>query len=279
MILDDTGTIRYATPSAEALYGEHVEGKTGPELWKSAERVMTGRPHGRAADQDPYSGLWQITRHDGRALLVEVRYTDVRDNDAIRGRVLTVRDVTEQHHLEEELQHQAFHDALTGLPNRALFADRATHALALARRNQTTAAVLFIDLDDFKVVNDTMGHAVGDELLAGVAERLTAVARESDTAARVGGDEFALLIENLTDPESVKPFADRVVTAFSEPFELPSGSVLGDRHRRRRHHGGQHRPRSAPRACRPGALCREVGGQAALASVRARAERRDGPAP
>jgi diguanylate cyclase (GGDEF)-like protein len=136
------------------------------------------------------------------------------------------RNVTGRHHLKGELQNQAFHDALTGLPNRVLFADRAAHALALARRNQTTAAVLFIDLDDFKIVNDTMGHPVGDELLTGVAGRLAAVARESDTAARLGGDEFALLVENLAGPDSVEPFADRVVAAFSEPFELPGGSVL-----------------------------------------------------
>ncbi|HEX3964954.1 MAG TPA: EAL domain-containing protein [Trebonia sp.] len=228
LILDDAGTVRYATPSAAALYGAQVEGKTGAELLAWGDRVMPTRPPGHAPGQrrDPYSGLWRVTSHDGRQLLVEVRYTDLRNNDAVRGRVLTVRDVTEQHHLEEELQHQAFHDALTGLPNRALFTDRAAHALALARRNGTTVAILFIDLDDFKIVNDTMGHAVGDELLIGVAERLTSVARESDTAARAGGDEFALLIENLASPDSVKPFADRVVAAFSEPFELPAGSVL-----------------------------------------------------
>jgi diguanylate cyclase (GGDEF)-like protein/PAS domain S-box-containing protein len=230
LILDDTDTVRYATPSASALYGDdvQVEGAVAADTVKSAERIMTLRPRGNADGQepDPYTGVYRITRHDGRQLLVEVRHTDLRDSEAVRGRVLTIRDVTEQHHLEEELQHQAFHDALTGLPNRALFADRATHGIALARRNGTAAAVLFVDLDDFKVVNDTMGHAVGDELLAAVAKRLEAAARESDTAARLGGDEFALLIENLADPDSVEPFASRVVAAFAEPFELSTGSVL-----------------------------------------------------
>ena len=136
--------------------------------------------------------------------------------------MLTIRDVTEQH----QLRYQALHDTLTGLPNRALFTDRAEHAITLAQRNRTVAAVLFIDLDDFKVVNDTMGHAVGDELLTGAAERLARVARESDTAARLGGDEFALLIENLLDPAAVEGFADRAVATFSAPFELSSGSVL-----------------------------------------------------
>jgi diguanylate cyclase (GGDEF)-like protein/PAS domain S-box-containing protein len=228
LIIDDSGSIRYATPSAAALYGDQVEGKRATDLLASGDRVVPACPQRRTGDEDldPYSGLWRFTNHDGRELLVEVRYTDLRGNDAVRGRVLTVRDVTEQHHLEEVLEHQAFHDALTGLPNRALFSDRAAHGLALAKRNATIAAVLFVDLDDFKLVNDTMGHAVGDELLRHVAKRLEAVIRESDTAARLGGDEFALLIENLADPNSVKPFADRVVAAFSEPFELPAGSVL-----------------------------------------------------
>jgi diguanylate cyclase (GGDEF)-like protein/PAS domain S-box-containing protein len=229
LILDDAGTIRYATPSAAFLYGGvPVEGMNAAELLASVDRVRPPRPIGRHADgeEDPYTGLWQIALHDGREMLVEVRFTDLRDNDAVRGRVLTVRDVTEQHHLEEELQHQAFHDALTGLPNRALLVDRANHGLALAKRNGTTAAILFIDLDDFKIVNDTMGHAVGDELLSGVAKRLEAVARESDTAARLGGDEFALLVENLSGPDGVETIAGRVVAAFSEPFELSAGSVL-----------------------------------------------------
>ena len=109
--------------------------------------------------------------------------------------MLTLRDVTEEKRLQDELHHRAFHDALTELPNRVLFADRAGHALALARQTGTVTAILFIDLDDFKDVNDTLGHAIGDELLTAFARRLATVARESDVAARISGDEFALLIE------------------------------------------------------------------------------------
>ena len=230
LVLDDDGTIKYASPSATRLYGDiPIEGTNASSLTTELERVVirpVRDPHTGEMGQDPYSGLWRVRRHDGQQLLVQVRYTDLRDDDTVKGRVLTVRDVTEQYQLEDELKHQAFHDTLTGLPNRTLFADRARHALAVARRNRTTAAVLFVDLDDFKVINDTMGHAVGDELLAGVAQRLAAVTRESDTAARLGGDEFALLIENLADPDDVEAFASRVVGAFSEPFELSAGSVL-----------------------------------------------------
>jgi len=140
--------------------------------------------------------------------------------------VLTLRDVTEQRQLEEQLKHQAFHDALTGLPNRLLFQDRISQQLAAARRDGTTAGVLFVDLDDFKVVNDTMGHGVGDELLATTAVRLAGLIRESDTAARLGGDEFAVLIGNVADSAAVEAAAARVVRAFGEPFALPSGPVL-----------------------------------------------------
>ncbi|HUN31932.1 MAG TPA: bifunctional diguanylate cyclase/phosphodiesterase [Trebonia sp.] len=227
LVLDDDGMIKYASSSATRLYGDiTIRGARGRDLVEDSELVRSYEPAVPAPGEDVYNGLYRITRHDGRRLLVEVRLTDLRDDESVQGRVLTVRDVTEQHQLEDQLQHQAFHDTLTGLPNRALFTDRAEHAIAAVRRSEAIAAVLFVDLDDFKIVNDTMGHAVGDELLSGVAERLAAVARESDTAARFGGDEFALLIESLPDAPAAEAFADRVISAFAEPFELSAGSVL-----------------------------------------------------
>jgi diguanylate cyclase (GGDEF)-like protein/PAS domain S-box-containing protein len=227
LVLDDNGIVKYASPSATRLYGDiPVKGAKSDSLVVRTERVKPLQEFDPATSEDVYGGLYRITRHDGQQLLVMVRFTDLRQDESVQGRVLTIRDVTEEHQLEDQLKHQAFHDTLTGLPNRALFSDRAEHAIAVARRNETTAAVLFVDLDDFKVVNDSMGHAVGDELLAGVAKRLAAVARKSDTAARFGGDEFALLIESLPNPEAAETFADRVVTSFSEPFELSAGSVL-----------------------------------------------------
>jgi diguanylate cyclase (GGDEF)-like protein/PAS domain S-box-containing protein len=223
LVLGDDGIVKYASPSATRLFGDiPIDGAKADSLTADFGQVMTRLVSGPDTGTDVYAGLYQITRRDGRRLFVEARFTDLRHNETVQGRVLTIRDVTEQH----QLKYQALHDTLTGLPNRALFTDRAEHAITLAQRNQTVAAILFIDLDDFKVVNDTMGHAVGDELLAGVAERLAGVARESDTAARLGGDEFALLIESLQDPVAVEGFADRAVAAFSEPFELSSGSVL-----------------------------------------------------
>src|SRR6185312_2455494 len=168
----------------------------------------------------------RITRRDGVGVQVQIRSSDLRADPTVAGLVLTVRDVTEQRQLEEQLKYQAFHDALTGLPNRLLFQDRISRQVAAARPDGATAGVLFVDLDDFKVVNDTMGHGVGDELLAATAVRLSGLVRDCDTAARLGGDEFALLIGDAADSAAVEAVAGRVVEAFSEPFALASGPVL-----------------------------------------------------
>ncbi len=170
----------------------------------------------------------QITRRDGTAaqVQIQVRASDLRADPTVAGLVLTLRDVTEQRQLEEQLKYQAFHDALTGLPNRLLFQDLISQQVAAARLDGTTAGVLFVDLDDFKVVNDTMGHGVGDELLVATAVRLFGLIRECDTAARLGGDEFALLITNAPDSAVVEAAAERVVRAFAEPLVLASGAVL-----------------------------------------------------
>ena len=223
LVVDDDMIVKYASPSATTVYGDiPIEGAKIDAL-AGFEQVTT-RP---AADPCAgHTGLWRITRRDGGQLLVEARVSDLRDDETVRGQVVTIRNVTEAHRIEEQLKYQAFHDGLTGLPNRALFTDRAEHALAIAQRNGTTVAMLFTDVDDFKVVNDLMGHAVGDELLQGVAGRLAALARASDTTARLGGDEFALLIEDLPDATAAEAVAGRVIDAFSKPFQLSAGSVL-----------------------------------------------------
>src|SRR6202011_3805318 len=163
---------------------------------------------------------------DQRRVQIQVRCSDLREDNTVAGLVLTLRDVTAQRQLEAELKHRAFHDALTGLPNRLLFQDRTAGGLARTQRDGTTAGVLFVDLDDFKVVNDTMGHSVGDELLVAAGTRLSAVVRDSDTVARLGGDEFALLIEDVADSSTVDAFAERIVQAFGAPFVLADGSVV-----------------------------------------------------
>jgi diguanylate cyclase (GGDEF)-like protein/PAS domain S-box-containing protein len=235
LIVGDDRRIRYATPSAADIFGDvTVRGAllvdlVAPEARDDVDRVLDLMLALSASDvtRGVSPGyLLQIERLDGHMAVLEVRWSDLRRDATVGGLVLTLRDVTEQHMLEEELKYRAFHDALTGLPNRSLFAREAAGALEAARAVGRTAGVLFVDLDDFKVVNDTMGHGVGDELLVAVAARLAATVRKSDTAARLGGDEFALLIDDAADPDAVDAFAERIVAAFTEPFALTEAKVL-----------------------------------------------------
>jgi diguanylate cyclase (GGDEF)-like protein len=138
-----------------------------------------------------------------------------------------VIDITERKLLEEQLSHQAFHDPLTNLANRALFTDRVSHALARrARHPEISIAVLFVDLDDFKAVNDSLGHAMGDELLRSVAERLEGCLRIADTAARLGGDEFAVLVEETTGPQDAEQIARRIIESLDRPFRIKQQEIL-----------------------------------------------------
>ena len=127
---------------------------------------------------------------------------------------------------EERFRQLAHHDALTSLPNRALFYDRMQHTLALAKRNSWTVGVMLVDLDRFKTVNDTLGHAVGDKLLRQVAERLSKSVRTSDTVARLGGDEFAVVLNNLSAPEDAAVVGQKIVAAFQAPFQVEGHSLL-----------------------------------------------------
>jgi diguanylate cyclase (GGDEF)-like protein/PAS domain S-box-containing protein len=166
-----------------------------------------------------------------------------RVDGVIVGRVWSFRDITEQKRLADELAHQAFHDSLTGLANRALFRDRVEHALARAGRHGGLMATLFLDLDNFKRVNDSLGHTAGDELLVAVAERLRGCLRTTDTAARLGGDEFAILLEDMADAADIEQVAGRIIDSLQLPFRrgdreifisasvgiaLPSRGATGD---------------------------------------------------
>lgn len=129
-----------------------------------------------------------------------------------------VRDISERKRLEEAVRHQAYHDALTGLPNRMLFMDRLSLELSLAKRERRRVAVLVVDLDRFKGINDSLGHPIGDRLLQEIAERLSACVRQSDTVARIGGDEFALLLPALTHAEGAAVIAEKAVTSIEKPL-------------------------------------------------------------
>ena len=229
VIVADDGTVKYATPSTATIFGDvAVEGQRLWNMVAEEERDDFAHTFMRLRERarfGPRVVERDITRQDGKSVRIQARCSDLRTEPNVVGLVFTLRDVTAQHQLEEELKHRAFHDALTGLPNRLLFQDRIAQQVALAARTGTIAGVLFIDLDDFKVVNDTKGHSVGDELLIVAAKRLAALVRGSDTAARLGGDEFALLVGGAETISAVEAAAERIVGAFAEPFALGSGLV------------------------------------------------------
>ncbi|MFJ8041723.1 putative bifunctional diguanylate cyclase/phosphodiesterase [Kitasatospora sp. NPDC096147] len=234
LILDEDDRVRYASTSADRVLGHPgLVGAPIVSLVPSEEALavvaaldaMRGAGAGAGAGLRERQEHWRMLRHDGVLIEVEVRHSDLRADPTVAGLVLTLRDVTEQRELERELSHRAFHDSLTGLANRVLFHDRVTQAFRRGERDGRSAAVLLIDIDDFKVVNDTMGHGVGDELLVAVSLRLATMARASDTAARLGGDEFAVLLEDARSPADAEGFAEHVIRAFDEPFRLTGGPV------------------------------------------------------
>jgi diguanylate cyclase (GGDEF)-like protein/PAS domain S-box-containing protein len=160
-------------------------------------------------------------RHsDGGARQFEIQHANLLHDEHVRGIVLNSRDVSERKAFEQQLQHQAFHDPVTGLANRALFGERVRHAVARTRREQNGLAVLFIDLDDFKTINDSLGHAAGDQVLLAVAKRLSDSIRASDTAARFGGDEFAVLLEGVESAQEAADTAERILEALALPMAL-----------------------------------------------------------
>ncbi|MEV0977893.1 EAL domain-containing protein [Streptomyces sp. NPDC049915] len=228
LILDEDDRVRYASPSADQLLGvPDLEGAQLIDLVPPQDSRAVVETLGRIRRHDDQGNRehWRMVRADRATIEVEVRWSDLREEATVGGVVLTLRDVTEQLKLERELTHRAFHDSLTGLANRVLFQDRVSHALVQAQRDGTVVGVLFVDVDNFKVVNDLHGHSVGDELLVALSLRLQTTVRASDTAARIGGDEFALLVEGSATSVGVERFTEHVTSAFAKPFRLSVGPV------------------------------------------------------
>ena len=195
---------------ARASFGHILGQLRDPEEFVERVAELLATPEAESRD------LIQLL--DGR--IIERDSRPQRVDDRVVGRVWSFRDVSEEQRLRDELTRQAFHDSLTGLANQALFRDRVEHAVERLARVDDRVAVLFVDLDDFKYVNDSLGHVAGDELLVAVADQLRAAVRIEDTVARLGGDEFAILIEDLRSDAQARTLAERVLELIASPVVI-----------------------------------------------------------
>ncbi len=229
-ILDPLGIIRYVSPAAERVFGtsgDRMLNRTLAELVHESDRGAY-EAHFSASLMGSLSTSHigcRMIRTSGEWMRTETVATNLLSDVNVNGIVLTIRDVTERVTLEEHLRHQALHDPLTGLGNRALFQDRVAHGLARAERTNDEVAVVFLDLDNFKEINDSLGHAAGDAVLVQTANRLRTCLRDSDTAARFGGDEFAILLEQTRGEGEVMDVANRITAALGRPLQVEGKDV------------------------------------------------------
>ena len=220
-VIDDAGLIVEANVALCDLLGRHQDeliGSAYDSFVHPEERsdVRQRREAMRGHDDAVGAGQRRFLHSDGSVRHVRVPITRVAED----GRFLTIvsfDDVTAQLESQRLLEHAAMHDSLTGLPNRRLLSDRLEQALARCRRGEHAVALLFLDLDRVKQVNDTFGHDAGDEILAAIAQRLVGAVRTEDTAARIGGDEFVIVCDTVRDADEVTALADRVLRAVSQP--------------------------------------------------------------
>jgi diguanylate cyclase (GGDEF)-like protein/PAS domain S-box-containing protein len=230
-LLDADGIVRYVSPAVERVTGYRPEEQVGTNAFGSVHPDDREQALNTFAEVLKRPGLhppleFRVPHKDGSWRYLEHVVNNLLDDPAVRGVVVNSWDVTERKALIEQLSYQAFHDLLTGLPNRSLFMDRLEHALTRAKRRGNKVAVLFTDLDNFKVINDSLGHKAGDQLLVGVAERLKACLRPEDTAARLGGDEFTILIEDIGSVDEGVQIAERIADILRPPFALEEQEVF-----------------------------------------------------
>ncbi|MFA9438882.1 diguanylate cyclase domain-containing protein [Uliginosibacterium sp. sgz301328] len=224
VITDMTGTILRVNPSFCSVSGYSEEEAVGrnANMWSSGRQPpeFYQKMWGALRDDGAWRGEIWNRRKNGELVLVMLNISAIRGPaDTCLGYVSIGTDVTEVRQKEDRLGYIAMHDALTGLPNRTLFGERLSHAVARAHRHRSRLAVMFIDLDGFKSINDNHGHAFGDTVLVAVATRLRGALRESDTVARLSGDEFAVVIEDLRDPRDVGVIAQSLLSAVTLPVE------------------------------------------------------------
>ncbi len=196
-------------------------GKPLREIVGAADYPNLEAHFAKALEGHPVSFQWNVQRGNGEQRWIEVKLVPrAADQEQVSGCYSMAIDVTEQKRAEERIQHVADHDSLTGLPNRLLFNDRLSQAISAAKRDACLCALLYLDLDKFKPVNDTLGHDSGDQLLKKVAERIREQVRESDTVARVGGDELTVILRDISSPQNAAAVAQKIIAALTAPFQL-----------------------------------------------------------
>jgi len=230
MIVEPDGVLRFVSPASERTLGfkpDEAVGRNLLEIWGGVDRdrlqaLLTEIAATAGGTVGPVE--LEIERGTTRHVLESVG-SNLTADPAVQGLALNFRDISERKALEEQLRQQAFHDPLTLLANRTLFKDRVQHALTLTQRSSRTVAVLFLDLDNFKTINDSLGHDAGDRLLQAVAQRIVKNTRPSDTVARLGGDEFAILLERVASPAEVEGVAASLIETLGQPFALNAVEV------------------------------------------------------
>jgi diguanylate cyclase (GGDEF)-like protein/PAS domain S-box-containing protein len=230
-VLGPDNTILYQSPSIERVLGYTHEEVTGSSFERLLHPDEQGRLLRRLSEGAGAGGRAEVidcllAHKDGTLRHFEILHTDLLSDTTVGGIVLNGRDVSERKAFEEQLAHQAFHDPVTHLANRALFNERVRHAVARTLREGVGMAVLFVDLDDFKTVNDSLGHAVGDRVLLEVAKRISGSVRAADTDARFGGDEFAILLEDVQDIQTAVETAERILDSLTRPLELDTNHLV-----------------------------------------------------
>ena len=228
MIVGTDGVVRFASPAATRTLGfkpEEISGKSLAALWggEDAERLRSFLDEIARTSSGVVGPVELRMERAGR--VIEGVGSNLSRDPAVRGLALNFRDVSERKVLEEKLRQLAFHDPLTLLANRTLFRDRVQHALTRAQRGESRAAIMFLDVDDFKNINDSLGHDAGDRLLQAVAQRIVQASRSSDTVARLGGDEFGVLLEGIRTPADVERVANALIESLGVPFSLDGREV------------------------------------------------------
>jgi len=230
MIVAPDGALRFASPASERTLGlqpENIAGTNLLDLWagEDAERLRAFLAEVAASATGTIGPVELRIEREPTCCVLEIVGSNLTNDPAVSGLALNFRDISERKALEEQLRQLAFHDPLTLLANRNLFRDRVQHALMLAERGGTSVAVMFLDLDNFKNINDSLGHDAGDRLLQAVAQRLVKATRSSDTVARLGGDEFAVLLEGIATSGEVADVAGSLITSLDVPFALGTTDV------------------------------------------------------